>query len=159
MPAKAAAVLTQPKVPGDLIDLTDGFVTGSSSTVAGGAAASQGASPGTAGGSPGEPPRHASSMSSGPDRSRKPALAGGLEWACPFPPEAEAAGIDDAVASIRVEVDASGAIRTASIESDPGHGFGRAARSCALTKRWSPALDRDGNPVAGGAVVRVRFVR
>jgi protein TonB len=42
---------------------------------------------------------------------------------------------------------------------DPGTGFGREARRCALRKRWSPALDRAGRPTAGAAVVNVRFVR
>jgi protein TonB len=95
----------------------------------------------------------------GPDHSRKPAFAGDLEWSCPFPPEADAAGVDVAVVALCVTVDASGTARDVAIPSDPGHGFGDAARRCALTKRWSPGLDRDGNPVGGAVVIRVRFTR
>jgi protein TonB len=95
----------------------------------------------------------------GPDHSRKPALAGDLEWSCPFPPQADAAGVDIAVVALRVAVDASGTARDVSIQSDPGHGFGSAARRCALTRRWSPGLDRDGNAVGGAVVIRVRFTR
>jgi len=44
--------------------------------------------------------------------------------------------------------------------SEPGHGFGRAARMCALTKRYTPALDRDGNPVVGTTPpINVTFTR
>jgi protein TonB len=32
---------------------------------------------------------------------------------------------------------------------DPGNGFGREARKCALTRRFEPALDREGRPVLG----------
>jgi protein TonB len=86
-------------------------------------------------------------------------VKGALEWRCPFPPEADAAGIDAAVATIRVDVDASGIVRSVSVPGDPGHGFGREARRCALTREWTPALDRNGKPADGVAVVNVRFVR
>jgi protein TonB len=155
-------VLTQPKTPDDLVDLTDGLVTGSSSTVAGGRTAAQGeSSPGSSRGSARGPVSPVSSLPASPssDRSRRPALAGGFEWACPFPSEADAAGIDSAVVSIRVDVDASGAVKDVTVQSDPGHGFGRAARRCATTKQWTPALDRDGTPVDGAVVVHVRFER
>jgi protein TonB len=86
-------------------------------------------------------------------------VAGGDEWRCPFPPEADTADVDSAVATIRVEVDASGAVRSVGVQSDPGYGFGREARRCALTRAWSPALDHDGKPVDGVALVKVRFSR
>jgi glutaminase len=43
--------------------------------------------------------------------------------------------------------------------ADPGHGFGTEAVRCAIDTRWSPALDREGNPIRGTAIVRVRFTR
>jgi protein TonB len=163
-PAQAATVLTQPKAPNDVLDLTDGFVTGSAPAVVSGVAASQGGSaPGRTGGSTGgppvSPPGSRAPVLPGADRSRKPALAGDHEWRCPFPSEADSAGIDAAVVALRVDVTAAGGVRNVSIESDPGHGFGYEARRCALTQRWTPALDRDGNAVDGGAVIRVRFER
>jgi protein TonB len=157
-PAKAAAVITQAGGPSDVLDLTDSFVTGSASTVAGGIAAAQGPSPGAVRASPG-PPNPTSSVLSSPDRSRRPALADGLAWACPFPTEADAAGIDEAVVSIRVDVDRLGAVRNVSVRNDPGHGFGGAAQRCAMARRWTPAVDRDGSPVDGTVDLRVRFVR
>jgi protein TonB len=47
-----------------------------------------------------------------------------------------------------------------SILSDPGHGFARAARICAMKEHYDPALDHDGNPVAGQTKsIRIRFER
>jgi protein TonB len=164
VPAQAAAVLTRPRAPDDVVDLTDGFVTGSAPVVVSGVAAAQGSStPGATGGPAAgslvSPSGSAAPVLAGPDRARKPALAGDHEWTCPFPPEADSAGIDVAVVALRVEVTAAGGVRSVSIQSDPGHGFGDAARRCALTRRWMPALDRDGNVVDGGVVIRVRFER
>src|SRR5262249_24608433 len=63
----------------------------------------------------------------GPDRSRAPVLAGGANWDCPFPEEADDAGIDRAVVPLRVEVTSDGRVSRASAASDEGHGFARAA--------------------------------
>jgi protein TonB len=149
---------------GDVLDLTDGFVMGAASGVSGGATASQGGSAPAGTGRPrseSQPPSHAfaAPAATTPDRSRKPALAGGFEWSCPFPSDADAAGIDAAVVTLRLAVDAAGGVRSVAVESDPGHGFGDAARRCAQTKRWTPALDREGDRVDGGVVIRVRFER
>lgn len=93
------------------------------------------------------------------DASRPPALASGLHWDCPFPVEADDAGIDSAVVGLRVEVAADGKVREARATTDPGHGFGREARRCALSKRWAPGLDRAGRPTTAVALVNVRFER
>jgi protein TonB len=43
---------------------------------------------------------------------------------------------------------------------DPGHGFGRAARQCAMQKRYNTAQDRDGTSIAGQTKpFNVRFNR
>lgn len=93
------------------------------------------------------------------DRSRPPSLGGAAVWDCPFPPEADDAGIDHAVVTLHVDVAADGGVVRASASSDPGHGFGREALRCAKYKTWSPALDRSGRAIAGVATVRVRFDR
>jgi protein TonB len=162
-PSHAAAVLTRPDHANDPLDFTDSFVVGSASTYAGGATAAQGIGSGAGpvpvpSAQPSPPPAPPPS-SPGPDRHRNPSVAGGDEWRCPFPPEADAADVDSAVATLRVAVDASGTVHSVSVQSDPGHGFGREASRCALTRPWSPALDHDGKPIDGVAVVRVRFVR
>jgi hypothetical protein len=44
--------------------------------------------------------------------------------------------------------------------ADPGNGFGREARRCAMAKRYAAALDRDGGAIAGTTrPFRVHFSR
>jgi protein TonB len=93
------------------------------------------------------------------DLSRLPQLTGGAVWDCPFPREADEAGLDHAVVGLRVEVDAEGKVLSATTRSDPGHGFAREARRCALGKRWAPGFDRAGRPVRAKTTVNVRFDR
>jgi len=84
---------------------------------------------------------------------------GGFAWACPFPPAADAAGIDLAVVQLKIRVSGRGTLGEVDVLADPGHGFGAAARRCAAGQRFVPALDRNGAPVPGEIVVRVRFTR
>lgn len=102
-------------------------------------------------------PRPANGL--GADRSRAPGLAGAARWDCDFPMEADDAGLDSAVVTLRVKVRGDGSVDGVDIASDPGHGFAREARRCALRKRWKPGLDRSGQPVEAAALVNVRFVR
>jgi protein TonB len=156
-------VVTRAPAPDDPLDFTDRFVTGSGQAYVGGTTAAgtlpvavrvQPSASGRALGAGTAPAPPA-----GPDRSRRPVLGGGPEWKCPFPPEADVDPINHAVVTIRVDVAASGTVVRVSVTKDPGHGFGREARACALAARWSPALDRGGDAVAGTTTVNVRFDR
>ncbi|HKO47821.1 MAG TPA: hypothetical protein VJV79_08860 [Polyangiaceae bacterium] len=93
------------------------------------------------------------------DRSRAAQLAGGSAWDCPFPSEADDAGVDHALVALRIEVAADGHVLSARAARDPGHGFGREARRCALSKRWTAGLDRAGQPIDSTTVLNVRFDR
>jgi periplasmic protein TonB len=93
------------------------------------------------------------------NRMRAPRLAGGASWSCPFPPEADVAGVNQAAVALRVSVGASGSVSAVQVTSEPGYGFGRAAKRCAMSKRWDPGLDASGRSVDATAVVNVRFVR
>jgi TonB family protein len=93
------------------------------------------------------------------DQSRRVGLRGGQAWNCAFPPEADVDKIDVAVVSLRVIVQPDGTTRDVEIVRDPGHGFGRAARACALAMRYTPARDLDGAPILGTGIVNVRFAR
>ena len=96
-----------------------------------------------------------------PDRSR-PARPANAAWSCShlFPPEADAEGIDNATVSIAVTVRPDGSVQSVKVLSDPGNGFGRAARTCALSQRFEPAFDRSGQPTtATTAPFTVRFTR
>jgi periplasmic protein TonB len=164
-PAQAAAVVTRAPDPNEPVDFTGGFVTGAAKTYVGGTTAATGTNPvavrvpPAATGTPLGTGPITAPPKGGSDRSKRPTLAGDAEWRCPFPAEADGDQIDDAVVTIRVEVGASGAAKSVAVTKDPGHGFGREARRCALDKTWSPALDHDGVAVAGSAVVNVRFDR
>jgi len=81
------------------------------------------------------------------------------EWDCPWPPEADAEQIDEAYVVIVVHVDATGRATRVDI-TDPGHGFGREARRCALRERYTAGRDRDGQPTATTTKpIRVHFAR
>ena len=95
----------------------------------------------------------------GPDLSRAIGLAGSSSWNCPFPAEADADQIDQAVVGVQVTVRPDGSASSVSVVSDPGHGFGRAAKGCALSRRYQPALDRAGTPILSSSLINVRFRR
>lgn len=96
-----------------------------------------------------------------PSNLLRPAgLRGPSSWTCAFPPEADADAIDFAEVKLIVQVNAAGQATKVSILVDPGHGFGRAARTCALARQYSPALDASGNAIDGVTpVFTVRFAR
>ncbi len=167
-PAQAAKVLTQEPKPEEPVDLTGNtFVTGNADAYAGGFTASNGTNtnavhtmpsptgvPGGTGApqAPPPPPKV--------DRSRTASLGGGGEWNCPFPAEADTAQVDEAYVTLQVDVRADGSPTAVRVLSDPGNGFGREARRCAMGKRYSTALDVDGNPIEGTTrPFRVHFSR
>lgn len=94
------------------------------------------------------------------DKSAPATLVGSKSWNCPFPPEADAAGKDSATVQLVVTVGSSGNAQSVKLIADPGNGFGRAARSCALARKYKAGLDRDGNPTtATTPPITVRFSR
>jgi len=154
-------VLTQKEDLSATADLTNAIVVGSAETYVGGTSSALGTSRRTATGAStgaGASPSPAA-PALGPDRSQRARLAEGSAWSCPLPAEADAVAIDHAVVTLRIAVDPSGAAAAIAIAADPGHGFGREARACALSKRYAPALDREGRPIAGTSLVNVRFDR
>jgi periplasmic protein TonB len=168
-PAQAGKILTQEPDPNAPVDLTgQGFVTGNAETYAGGVTASNGTSAsavhnlnavpsGVPGGTgtkpapPGPPP--------GPGLSRPASIEGDTEWHCPFPPEANAEEINYQRVHIAVSVRPDGRPDSVRVIGDPGHGFGREARSCALRNRYRPALDRDGHPIQATIPINITFTR
>lgn len=169
-PAQAAKVLTADPQPNEgPVDLTDTIVTGNNNTFAGGNTSADGKStkpvynpmaahtgtPNATGTGTAPPPPRAV------DRSRAPGLLGSVDWNdCPFPGEADAEQIDQAFVMIKVDVKPDGSPQNVTVIQDPGHGFGREARKCAMRKKYSQGLDLDGNPIAGTTKpFRVRFER
>ena len=160
-PAAQAAAVIAHEVADESADFTDAVVAGSATRYVGGSTSPSGVST-TA--------TRASAVGSGraptssppalqPDRSRAASATGSLDWNCAFPVEADVAGIDRALVKLRVRLDASGTPVGTEILSDPGHGFARAARRCALERRYRPALDRSGLAQPAALTLGIRFVR
>lgn len=148
----------------DELDFTgDAFVTGSGAVYTGGSTSSQGKNQkpvvtktnGNGNGPADAPPQAAT----GPDRSRSISLAGSSDWKCPWPSEADAEQIDESYVTIEVAVGTDGKAQKVTVVQDPGFGFAREARSCALRQTYNAALDRDGKPIAATKKFRVRFER
>ncbi len=78
---------------------------------------------------------------------------------CPFPVEADKDQIDAARVALRVTVETKGTASKVMVLSDPGHGFARAARTCALGLQYDPPRDAKGAPMAGEFTVIIRFDR
>ena len=168
-PAKAAAVLVAKENPDEPRDLTgntvvtgDGKVTyGQQSGEGTGDRATMNAAASHAGvaGGKGTGPVAPAAAPPGPDLSKPGGLQGGSTWNCPFAPEADSDQIDQAAVTVQVTVRPDGSALSAKVVADPGHGFGRAARACALARRYSPALDRTGAAILSSTPVNVRFNR
>jgi len=92
------------------------------------------------------------------DLSRKPGLAESDPCRGYFP---NGASDDVATASVMVTIGRTGSVSNVRLlsESPAGQGFGGAARTCMSAKRFSPGLDRDGNPTATAIRVNIRFTR
>lgn len=166
--AEAAKVLTADPDPNEPVDMTNTIVQGNADKYAGGQSANTGTSktavtnmaaqPNGVPGGTGTAPAPAAPRV---DRSRKAGLLGSSDWTdCPFPAEADAEQIDQAFVLIQVRVKPDGNPETVTVVQDPGHGFGREARKCAMRKKYTNALDADGNAVpAVTNPFRVRFER
>ncbi len=171
--AEAGKVLTAEPDPDAPLDLTDkGFVTGSGDRYAGGTTASDGTSKtavrnrkakkgGVPGGKGTKPGTGKPSGRPKKKLSRPAGLLGGGSWNdCGFPPEADMDQVDYGIVTLAVTVGTNGRAKRVSVLSDPGHGFGRLARSCAMRKRYTPGLDANGKPtVKSTPPIRVRFTR
>ncbi len=162
--AQAGAILAQQTKPDDPVDLTNSFVSGSGAVYAGGSTMAAGTATTavrTAVVSPvGVPGGTGGATQVGPDRSRNATLGGSKNWNdCPFPPEADVDNVDQALVSVQINIGPDGRPTGVKILSDPGHGFGRAARACAMQKVYQNALDREGNPIPGSIPTNIRFDR
>jgi protein TonB len=138
------------------------MVQGASDAYAGGVTSSAGTSKGPVQGAAAD----AGPAAATPSRAQpgaadlsQPPKPEGSDWDCSalFPAQAT---VNFAQVMLAVRVGPDGRARSVSVLSDPGEGFGAAARACALRQRYRPALDRSGSPVAAQtAPFRVRFTR
>ncbi|HET9953072.1 MAG TPA: energy transducer TonB [Polyangiaceae bacterium] len=167
-PAEAGKVLTQDPDPNAPVDLTgEGFVTGTADRYAGGITATRGTSKvavrdtnATPGGVPGGTGVKLAPPPPAEDRSRPAAPDRNANWRdCPFPPDADIEGINEARVRVSVVVGPDSRPKSVTVLDDPGHGFGRVTRDCVLRKPFIAGLDRSGQPVTQTAVFWIRFTR
>jgi protein TonB len=166
--ADAAKVIMQEPAKDEPVDLTGNtFLAGNADTAVGGvtqiggkATAATNNLAAVATGTPGGTGTAAAPPAVRVDRSRAAAIMNkaNLER-CPFPAEADAEQVDDAKVGIEVKVSTDGRAETVAVTSDPGHGFGREARKCALREKYVPALNVEGIAVPGVYRVNFRFSR
>jgi protein TonB len=170
-PAQAGKVLTSDPDPSEPLDLTDqGFVTGEGDKFVGGVTAAKGTSkvavhdsnaqlggvPGGKGTAPAPPPPPPPKE----DLSR-PATPASTNWFdCGFPAEADVEQIDFMKVSVVVTVGTDGRAQNVTVLKDPGYGFGRLAKACALRKTYNVGLDSNGRPaVTTSPPIQVKFTR
>lgn len=164
--AEAGKVLTAEADPDAPVDLTDeGFVSSDGDRFAGGVTASSGTSKTAVR----NPAAVATGIGTGTpkatvvaapkvDLSRAPTVLD-KNWDCPFPSEADAEGVNSAKVQVIVTVAPDGRARNATVVKDPGFGFGKAARTCAMRKAYVAALNSSGQPIEQTFNINVRFTR
>jgi protein TonB len=159
LPAQAAKIIAAEPDPIAPVDLSDAFVTGNADTYAGGVTTTNGTNDKAVPTTETAPNTTPPPKPQRPNRSRLVSLDED-NWSCSWPKAADEEQIDEQSVIIKVSVDAKGKVSSASIVSDPGHGFGAAAAACALKTRFTPALDPEGKAIAAlSPPIRVRFTR
>lgn len=168
--AEAGKVLTSEPDPNEPLDLTgEGFLSGTGTRFAGGVTAATGTSDKAvrsraASGSGVQGSQGKKEGPTGPppvDKSRPAGIPKNANWkSCGFPPEADAENINQEFVRVVVIVDASGKPTSVNVLSDPGYGFGRLVRQCALRFEYPVGLDKNGNPKASATPpFNIRFTR
>jgi outer membrane biosynthesis protein TonB len=166
-PAEAGKVLTSDPDPDAPVDLTgDGFVTGNGE-FKGGITSSTGtaktavrdlkAQPGGAPAGTGTGP---APVVKGPEKDlSRSAAPASLNWQdCGFPAEAQLDGVEFGVVQLVVTVGSDGRAKSVNILKDPGSGFGNHARQCAMRRAFTPALDKNGQPIVSSTPpITVKF--
>jgi protein TonB len=134
------------------------FIVGTGSSYAGGATTSTGTSRKAALGAVATGATD-SSWTSVRSRAR-PVSLDQSAWNCPWPAEADAEQVNEQTVVLQASVGADGHADRVEVYSDPGFGFGAAARLCALRARFEPAHDMAGHPTtAQSPPIRVHFYR
>lgn len=156
-PTQAGALAALSSAPVDLTGTA--FVVGSSVTYAGGTTTASGTSTKPASGAV-APGGTGDGTASAQRSLARPVSLDQAAWSCAWPAEAGAQQVDEQTVIIRVTVRADGRADRVEVVADPGLGFGRAARDCALGTRFQPARNGAGEPIAANSPpIRVHFFR
>ena len=155
-PSQAGQLAAAAPEPADFTGMA--FIVGSGTSYAGGTTTSSGTSRKAAIGpvAP-EPPKSA------PASARSQARPVSLDqsaWNCPWPAEADAEQVNEQTVVLRATIGADGRAEHVDVLSDPGSGFGTAARLCAQRTRFEAARNAAGQPIpAPSPSIRVHFYR
>jgi len=155
-PAQAGQIAAASTSP---VDFTgSAFVVGSGPSYAGGSTSGTGTNRQAAAGA--VAPNGTGTEAGAARRRARPVSLDQAAWNCPWPAEADARQVDQETVVIRVAVGADGRADRVDVLEDPGFGFGRAARQCALSTRFGPARGAAGDPIAAlSPPIRVHFYR
>ncbi len=155
-PAQAGQLVAVSPEPADFTGVT--FIVGSGASYAGGATTSSGTNKKAALGNIG-PEATNTKAPSVRSRARQVTLDQSA-WNCPWPAEADAEQVNEQTVVLQARVEADGRAEHVDVLSDPGFGFGAAARLCTLRTRFEPARDAAGQPIAAQSPpIRVHFYR
>jgi len=155
-PAQAGQLAAVSSEPADFTGMA--FIVGSGTSYAGGATTSTGTSRKAAlvAVAPEATGNRPSSVSS----RAHPVALDQSAWNCPWPAEADTEQVNEQTVVLQASVRADGRADRVEVFSDPGFGFGTAARLCALRTRFEPAHDSAGQPIpAQSPPIRVHFFR
>jgi protein TonB len=157
-PAQASQLAAVAPSPPPLDVSGAASVVGSGSTYAGGVTSSAGTNRAPASGAVAS--RGKGDGTTGARSGARPVSLDQAAWNCPWPAEADAEQVDEQTVVLRVTVRPDGHAERVDVLSDPGFGFGAAARLCALRTAFVPARDPTGQPVAAPSPpIRVHFFR
>jgi protein TonB len=162
--AQAGRILAAEPDPDEPLDLTGTtFVQGNADHYVGGVTASKGTATKAVRSPTARPDGVTGGTGSAPASAVDHSRAAGVvakNWNCPFPPEADRFNYQ--VVKVAVTVGPDGSALDVRVLSDPGTGFGREARQCALSqvsKKYYPALNREGVAIASTIQIDVSFER
>jgi protein TonB len=155
-PAQAGQLAAVSAEPADFTGMA--FIVGSGASYPGGATTSSGTGRKAALGAVG--PEPSIGKSSSPRTRARSVSLDQSAWNCPWPAEADAEQVNEQTVVLQASVRADGRADGVDVLSDPGFGFGAAARLCALRTRFEPAHDVAGQPIAAQSPpIRVHFFR
>jgi outer membrane biosynthesis protein TonB len=168
--AKAGQVLTSDPQPDEPLDLTDNtMITGSSDSYSGGNTTSTGTSdaavrnrnvqPGGIKGGQGTRPVVQAKAPPAVDKSRPARLTPGANSSrCRFPSEAMAEQVSQMDVRVLVVVGSDGKPTSSSLRgNDPGLGFARRAKECAMRASFIPGWDKYGKPSTTTITMNIKF--
>ncbi len=155
-PAQAGQIVAAAPTPVDFTGMA--FIVGSGTSYAGGTTTSSGTNRKAALGlvAPDAPKKALVGVRS----KARPVTLDQSAWNCPWPAEADAEQVNEQTVVLKARVGSDGRAGHVDVLSDPGFGFGSAARLCTLRTRFEPALDPEGQPIAAESPpIRVHFYR